>query len=298
MFKAGFRFFYFGLESGCNRILNLMKKGITKETAAEVCRNVYDAGIWNHLYTFFGFPTESRAEAQETIDFLLSNKNIIRSFNIDKFLLTKWTPMMKCPERYGISGFDAGPDTEFSLAYNYTVSSGLTSSEALELSHVYGERIAREYKSKTLSKLSREDLLLYASHFERSDPSLSSATRARITKIQPNKQLTPKSVPRIKHNVVLDKLRFDIMDIRHNIANNRNVTAHPSATCMIFDPVSEKFCPVSLRIVEILALCDGKKSVQQIAHELSNKYDATRLTIEEDCIAFLKSLSKEGYVFF
>jgi anaerobic magnesium-protoporphyrin IX monomethyl ester cyclase len=299
MFKAGFRLLYFGLESGCNRILNLMEKGITKETAAEVCRNVYEAGIWNHLYVFFGFPTETRAEAQETIDFLLSNKNIIHSFNIDTFILLKGSPMMKCPERYGISGIDAGPDTDFSLAYNYTVSSGLTSSEALELSIVSRERIAREYKSKKFFKLNlQDDILLYLSHFERSDPSLSSVTRAKVTKTQPDKQLTKKSVPRIKLNVVLDKLRFDIIYIINNIVNNKNVTAYPRATYTIFDPVSEKLWPVSPLIVEILALCDGRKSVQQIAHELSNKYDAKRLTIEEDCIAFLKSLSKEGFVLF
>jgi hypothetical protein len=205
---------------------------------------------------------------------------------------------MKCPERYGISSIDAGPDTDFNLAYNYTVSSGLTLIEALELSNVWQERIAREYKGKKFFKLDGEDVLLYLSHFEKSDPYLSSVTRAKITKIQPDKQLTRKSVPRIKHNVVLDKLQFNIIDIIHNIANNKNVTAYPSATSTIFDPVSGKLCPVSPLIVEILALCDGKKSVQQIAHELSNKYDATRLTIEEDCIAFLKSLSREGYVLF
>jgi hypothetical protein len=30
-----------------NRVLNNMKKGTTKETATEVCRNIYNAVIWN-----------------------------------------------------------------------------------------------------------------------------------------------------------------------------------------------------------------------------------------------------------
>jgi anaerobic magnesium-protoporphyrin IX monomethyl ester cyclase len=275
-----------------------MEKGITKETAAEVCRNAYDAGIWDHLYCFIGFPTESRAEAQETIDFLLSNKNIIRSFNLDNFILAKGAAVMKHPERYGISSIDTGPENDFNFAYNYTVSSGLTSSEALELSIVSRERIAREYKSKKFFKLECEDVLLYISHFERSDPCLSSVTRAKITKIQPNKQLTRKSVPRIKRNVVLDKLRFDIMDIANNIVNYKNMTAYPRATFPIFDPVSGKLWSVSSLVVKVLALCDGRKSVQQIAQELSNKHDAARPKIEEDCIAFLEPLSREGYVLF
>ena len=266
--------------------------------ATEVCRNAYDAGIWNHVHVFFGFPTETRAEAQETIDFLLSNKNIIRSFKINSFVLDKKAPMINCPERYSISSIYTGPDTDFDLAYDYTVSSGLTFSEALELSNVCQERIAREYKSDKVFKIDGEDIILYLSHFERSDPDLSSVTKAKITKIQPDKQLTRKSVPRIKRNVVLDKLRFDIRDIIHNIANNENVTVYPSETYTLFDPVSEVPCPIILQIAEVLSLCDGRKSIQQIAYELSNKYNATSLKIEEDCIDFLKSLSRQGYVLF
>ncbi|AQU03691.1 hypothetical protein B1774_06380 [Dehalococcoides mccartyi] len=67
MRKAGFRVLFLGLESGCNRILEHMEKGTTKEIAAQVCRNIYQADIWNHLYVFLGFPTESAAEAGETI---------------------------------------------------------------------------------------------------------------------------------------------------------------------------------------------------------------------------------------
>jgi len=77
-----------------------------------------------------------------------------------------------------------------------------------------------------------------------------------------------------------------------------NEYTYPGLTAVIFDPASGKVHSVNQAIEEILALCDGRKSVQQIAHELSQKYDAPRLTIEEDCIAFIKSLSKEGYVLY
>jgi anaerobic magnesium-protoporphyrin IX monomethyl ester cyclase len=297
MYKAGFRLLYFGLESGCNRILNHMDKGISKEAAAEVCRNFHDVGIWNHLSVFFGLPTETRAEAQETIDFLLSNKDNIHSFHIGTFSITKGAPIKERSKQYGISGYDSAPDTDFNIAYNYTVYSGLTSSEATELSIVARDRISREYESQTFFRLDLDDIFLYLSHYEKSDPGLSSVVKEKTTKIQPDKQLTPKSVPRIKRNVVLDKLRFNIMDIIHNRFNNRNVTSYPSATYTIFDPAFEKLCPVSPLTMEILALCDGKKSVQQIVHELSNKSDATNHTIE-DCIASLKPLSRDGYILF
>ncbi len=299
MSKAGFKLLYCGLESGCNRILNHMSKGITKETAAEVFRNIHNAGIWSHVYAFFGFPTESRAEAQETIDFLLSNKNIIKSFYIGSFVLGKGSAIMKHPGVYGISSFDAGADTDFSLTYNHTVSSGLTSGKALELSNYYQEKIAGEYKTKKFFKLYYEDTLLYLSRFEGSGSCLlAPATEDKITKIQPSKQLTRKSVPMIKHAVVSEKLKFNIMDITDKIYSNEDVAAYPGSISVIIEPASNKIHRINPVMEDILALCDGRRSVQQIAHELSDKYDATRVLIENECIAFFKFLSEEGYVLF
>ncbi len=292
MFKAGFKLLYLGLESGCNRILNIMEKGITREIAVEVCRNVYDAGICNYLHILLGFPTESRAEAQETIDFLLSNKNIIHSFNIGKFILIKGAPTMKYPERYGISGIDIGPDDDFNTTYSYTLSSGLTSSEALELKDFYRDRLFREYFGKRFFNLYNEDILLYLSHFEKCVASLSSITEESFKKIQPNKRLTVDSIPRTEPNLVLGKLRFNM----RNIVNNKNLTVYPNATFMIFNPVSVKFCQVNLQIVDILAVIDGRTSVEQIAHKLSSRYGTTWPTIEEDCFTLLEFLSGEGYV--
>ena len=83
----------------------------------------------------------------------------------------------------------------------------------------------------------------------------------------------------------------------NNLANSRNGAAYPSVTHVIADPVSGNLQSISLPIADVLALCDGGRSVQQIAHELSNKYDATRLKIEEDCIAFLRSLNEEFVIF-
>jgi hypothetical protein len=275
-----------------------MNKGIDKETAAEVCRNIHNAGIWNHIHVFLGFPTETRAEAQETIDFLISNKDIIHSFNINSFVLDKKAPMINCPEQYSISNIDKTPEADFDLAYDYTVSSGLTPGEALELSIASREMVAKEYKGKKFFKLDGEDLLLYLSHFEKSDPHLVSVPKSKITKSKPEKRLTPKSVPRIKRNVVLDKLRFDIKDIIHNIANNNHVAVYPSVMYTVTDAASGKVFPVSLQAAEVFELCDGEKSVRQIASELSDKYDEKRLLVEEECIDFLNYLSTQGYVLF
>jgi anaerobic magnesium-protoporphyrin IX monomethyl ester cyclase len=58
-----------GVEAGSQRILDLIKKGIKKETAVEGFRKAKDAGIGVLSNFILGFPTETRAEMMETIDF-------------------------------------------------------------------------------------------------------------------------------------------------------------------------------------------------------------------------------------
>ena len=52
-----------GLEVASDRLLELMKKGVTVEQVARVTRAFTDAGIMVHAYLMYGFPTET---AQET----------------------------------------------------------------------------------------------------------------------------------------------------------------------------------------------------------------------------------------
>jgi len=58
-----------GVEAGSQRILDLIKKGIKKQTAVEGFRKAQDAGIGVLSNFIIGFPTETRDEMLETIDF-------------------------------------------------------------------------------------------------------------------------------------------------------------------------------------------------------------------------------------
>ena len=296
MYKAGFKLLYFGLESACNRVLDLMEKGITKETAIEVCRNVYNAGIWNHLYVIFGFPTESYSEVKETIDFLMSNEHIIRSFKINSFALDKNAPIMKSPGHYGIIGIEKSPDTDFNLTYKYVVESGLTSEEAIDLSIASRDKIAKVYSSKKFFKLDGDDMPLYISHFEKSDPYLKSIPTEYIQNRSFNKALSLKSVPKIKRNVVLNKGHFNIINIIHNIANDNNTISYPEETGTLFDPVSEKLSPLDHELLQIISFCDGIRNIQQIANEICNKNGGLLPELENECLNAYSFLSRQGYI--
>lgn len=66
---AGAHTIFFGIESGTQRVLNSMGKGITLDMATRAVRNAKNADL-NSLGSFvIGFPDETREEIKETISF-------------------------------------------------------------------------------------------------------------------------------------------------------------------------------------------------------------------------------------
>jgi radical SAM superfamily enzyme YgiQ (UPF0313 family) len=94
-----------GLEVASDRLLELMKKGVTVEQVARVTRAFTDAGIMVHAYLMYGFPTET---TQDTIDALdrvrqLFAAGCIQSAYWHRFAATAHSPIGLNPEKYGIT---------------------------------------------------------------------------------------------------------------------------------------------------------------------------------------------------
>lgn len=66
--RSGASTLKFGAESGCNRILKLMNKGITKEETLEANLKAKRHGITPAFALMLGFPSETFAEMEETIN--------------------------------------------------------------------------------------------------------------------------------------------------------------------------------------------------------------------------------------
>ena len=58
-----------GVESGSERILKMVKKRITKKQVRETISHIKKEGIDLTIYLMIGFPTETKEEMQETLDF-------------------------------------------------------------------------------------------------------------------------------------------------------------------------------------------------------------------------------------
>jgi radical SAM superfamily enzyme YgiQ (UPF0313 family) len=103
-----------GLEVASDRLLTLMKKGVTVEQVARVTRAFTDAGIMVHAYLMYGFPTETE---QDTIDALervrqLFAAGCIQSAYWHRFAATAHSPIGLNPEQYGIT-LNPPPDIRF-----------------------------------------------------------------------------------------------------------------------------------------------------------------------------------------
>lgn len=93
-----------GLEVASDRLLDLIKKGVTIEQVAAVTRNFTEAGIMVHAYLMYGYPTQT---IQETIDSLevvrqLFEQNILQSGFWHQFAMTAHSPVGMSPDDYGV----------------------------------------------------------------------------------------------------------------------------------------------------------------------------------------------------
>ena len=94
-----------GLEVASDRLLALMKKGVSVDQVARVTRGFSDAGILVHAYLMYGFPTQT---VQDTVDALelvrqLFNAGCIQSGFFHRFACTVHSPVGRNPQDYGVT---------------------------------------------------------------------------------------------------------------------------------------------------------------------------------------------------
>jgi Radical SAM superfamily len=109
-----------GLEVASDRLLALMKKGVTVDQVARVTRAFADQGVLVHAYLMYGFPTQT---VQDTVDALelvrqLFANGCIHSGFWHRFVCTVHSPVGKKPQDYGVTlhplpAWTQGPDPLF-----------------------------------------------------------------------------------------------------------------------------------------------------------------------------------------
>ncbi|MBN1544231.1 radical SAM protein [Candidatus Woesearchaeota archaeon] len=143
---SGLKMVLWGVESGCDRVLRRMNKGTNVADIENVLASSHKAGVRNVTFIMFGFPTETREEALETIEFLKRNSDNIDLISTSVFGLQKGAAVYSRPDQHGITSITETPRTVLEPSISYEVNAGMTQKQADTF---------RDGHKKTLEKINK-----------------------------------------------------------------------------------------------------------------------------------------------
>lgn len=115
LYASGCRILMWGYECSAPRLLEMMNKGIAPDTRLDIIRASHNAGIWNNALFIIGYPTETAAEIEETLNVIKNNRDIINSCTPSNFSLKKNAVIMKDAAANGVKSY--APKGEFYTVY-------------------------------------------------------------------------------------------------------------------------------------------------------------------------------------
>ncbi|MGH7255991.1 MAG: B12-binding domain-containing radical SAM protein [Nitrospirales bacterium] len=154
---------YYGMESANERVLGLMDKHVKKSVIERNLQEAANAGIWNHVMAFYGFPGETREEAADTRRFILDNKAFIHSVELFYFVAYRHTPIVRNPDKFGLT-IHKQEEYDLPLDYYYTLNdpSSLSCLEAMQLCEEFYQN---DFAPWAVRVNAREHVFLYISKF-------------------------------------------------------------------------------------------------------------------------------------
>ena len=153
---------HYGVETGTQRLLDYLEKGVTLEQVISAFEMTKTAGIEPFAYMMIGIPTEIREEVEETIRYV----GLLQPYHVNYSICTPFpktklyeTALQANPEMVDYwAGFAKNPDSEFKIR---TMNENMDRQELRELQdralrkfYSSPKRIAREiYRTRSVKQL-------------------------------------------------------------------------------------------------------------------------------------------------
>jgi radical SAM superfamily enzyme YgiQ (UPF0313 family) len=162
MAEGGCRMIMFGLETASERMIEHMVKGTQLDHMSRILRESTAAGIWNHTFFFFGFPTETMEDAQDTVNFIYAHGDAIHSASPGEFVLERYSPVHLAPEKFGVRRIKQRPEQDLAIYFDYELESGLDE----QMARTITERLLDVLPGKRYGQYYAQDTyrLLYAAY--------------------------------------------------------------------------------------------------------------------------------------
>lgn len=299
---AGCKMIYFGLESANERVLKCMDKGIHKENVLKIIKNCKEAGIWSHLFLIFGFPTETHKEARETMDFILSNNDRIRSMSFGSFQLTRHSKVYEDPASFHVSRIFNDNEIDLSLWYDCEISEGLSKKETERVIQEFYGKLAHKYLDLPIwSNLDREHLFLYIAHYKRSFNEVADLSKL-IKNIKNRKQTVQRSTkgdyhPILRVGIFIGTFNFNLAQIIHSsLSGNEPENIGNEKVNVLFDIDNNRIFTISDLAKDILGKCDGISRISEIADLIKEKNKIPYNEARAKCESLLNGLVEKNIV--
>lgn len=185
-----------GLETASDRLLTLMDKGISIESATLAMRNFLYSGIMVHGYLMYGFPTQT---LQETVDSLevvrqMFRAGLLESAHWHRYAMTVHSPSGQKPEDFGIKSYDrtvnpfANNEIYFRENRNYDIRMAGKALRTALTNYMAGaglDRLAHKWFGGKTPATTLDDTLI-TDHLIKADPSRMFDAEARLLWVAPS----------------------------------------------------------------------------------------------------------------
>ena len=157
---SGLNWVGFGLESVSRRVLGLMNKyhkDLEPEEIKRILTVIRRADIEIGVYIFFGFPTETREEARQTLGFVLENIDLFDYVGMTPFFLEDLTMVFEEPGKYGITEIYAQHKVKLvnkRLTYGFETREGMDREEVRAFCEEALDLLRQAFRKKTLRRAS------------------------------------------------------------------------------------------------------------------------------------------------
>lgn len=102
LYRAGCRWICWGVESGSQRLLDLINKGTRIQDTGILLRDAAEAGISNLAMMIFGLPTSTDLDFRQTVRFLEGVYPSLQAMSCSSFVLWEGTHFARRPDLYGV----------------------------------------------------------------------------------------------------------------------------------------------------------------------------------------------------
>ncbi len=275
---AGCDVLTFGFETASERLSRLMNKGIDHAVALRVLRDTTAAGILNRLTVFFGFPSETTAEAEETIAFIQAHSDIIHAVVSQSYDLGALSPVAENPEHYQVQ-LTPDPDEDIAVLYeNYHVPVGMTRAESACKSRKLWRMVTDRFPAFAASYLI--ELPLYVVRFQSYDR----LVRLVRDMIRPRERHRD-GQPRKRNGIQCVKLNFDLTRILATGEPGANLleSLTPEPSYLVVDCRRDWAMRVSPLAWQVLRMADGRTDVPTIAKAVASQAGGEQSNTQAHC---------------